>query len=162
MREIILSNKGLIALVDDEDLQRVSLFKWYALQPKRRPHCFYAATNIDRSIIYLHRFVLDAPKGFDVDHKNGLGLDCQKDNLRFATRSQNNVNKAKEIRNKLNAPGVYVVKSRRGGKLYCARIQKDHKTISRWFFTLEEAAQERTNLLRKHFGDFVPDRLRAP
>ena len=37
----------------------------------------------------LHRFVLDAGPGDLIDHKNGNGLDCRRENLREATTAQN-------------------------------------------------------------------------
>jgi hypothetical protein len=40
----------------------------------------------------LHRFVLDAPSGFDVDHINKDKLDNRRFNLRLASRSQNCAN----------------------------------------------------------------------
>lgn len=38
--------------------------------------------------VLLHRFLLDAPTGVMVDHKNGNGLDCTRGNLRVANRNQ--------------------------------------------------------------------------
>ncbi|MFN3377720.1 MAG: HNH endonuclease, partial [Burkholderiaceae bacterium] len=41
----------------------------------------------------LHRFLLNAPRGVLVDHRNGNGLDCRRFNLRAATPAQNNANR---------------------------------------------------------------------
>lgn len=61
----------------------------------------------------LHRWLLDAPEGMDVDHKNGDGFDNRRSNLRLATRSQNlanrrgwsNLTQYKGIRYKPARPG---------------------------------------------------------
>jgi len=45
-----------------------------------------------RTFLWCHRLVVDAPKGLEVDHVNGDGLDNRRANLRLATRSQNACN----------------------------------------------------------------------
>jgi hypothetical protein len=82
---------GLYAIVDAEDYKRVSQHKWHPAKGKRT---FYAAMNAkkeggDPTQVLLHRFLLGAPEGTQIDHWNGNGLDCQRLNLRFATHQQN-------------------------------------------------------------------------
>lgn len=96
VREIPLT-KGYVALVDDEDFERVNAFKWTTYLRKRVDGSVivygYRLTprdeNGSRRSIYLHRFILSAPDGVDVDHINGDGLNCTRSNMRIATRSQN-------------------------------------------------------------------------
>lgn len=94
-REIPLS-RGRVALVSDCDYTRVAAHKWccdgngyavrmvshYGPDGKRR-----------RSKVMLHRFILDAPAGYEVDHANGNILDCRRENIRLATRAQNIANR---------------------------------------------------------------------
>lgn len=93
-REIPLT-QGHVAIVDDEDYDRVAVFKW-AVQ--RSPQgLLYGTRSVYRKSripgrMQLHRFVLDAPAGAWVDHRNGNGLDCTRGNLRLATPSQNQFN----------------------------------------------------------------------
>lgn len=82
VREVPLS-RGLVALVDDEDLEPVSQYKWCALAS--RNDRFYAIT---RPLIagkqrtwYLHRFILDLPPELEVHHLNGNGLDNRRENI---------------------------------------------------------------------------------
>lgn len=42
---------------------------------------------------YLHRVILNAPKGIQVDHRNRIRTDCQRHNLRLATNGQNQMNR---------------------------------------------------------------------
>ena len=91
MREIPLT-QGKIALVDDEDFERVNQFKWYAQKTTRRT--WYAARHTPcisgkRSIVYLHGYILDPPNGMVIDHINGDGLNNQRGNMRIVTQRQN-------------------------------------------------------------------------
>lgn len=96
MKTIILTH-GTIAFVDDEDYVLVSDFSWY--ESKRRTvsyACAYTGGGRRNAIhSYLHRLVMRAKPGDQVDHINGNGLDCQKSNLRFVTTTQNRRNQQK-------------------------------------------------------------------
>src|SRR4051812_204373 len=90
VREIPLT-QGYVALIDDEDYERVAARKWHVTNTgKSTP---YAGTMVRRGKrIRLHRFLLDAPAGLLVDHRNRNGLDCRRENLRLATHAQNQSN----------------------------------------------------------------------
>jgi hypothetical protein len=89
-KEIPLT-KGRVALIDDEDYERVSQYKWsfdnngYAVRK--------SGGSKNPKKVMLHRFILDAPTGFDVDHANHDSLDNTRVNLRICNRSQNNANR---------------------------------------------------------------------
>jgi hypothetical protein len=94
-REIEVSS-GLVALVDDEDYDKLVGRRWYKHTNNGR--CNYAQADISwrpHKRVWMHRLVMDAPQGLEVDHINGNGLDNRRDNLRLCTRSQNACNKAK-------------------------------------------------------------------
>ncbi len=98
MRTIPLS-QGLVALVDDEDFERVSLLKWHAERTKRGQVYAQNTTVKNRYItqVRLHRFIMGCCEGdgMVVDHINGNGLDNRRSNLRVCTQSQNMKNQAK-------------------------------------------------------------------
>ena len=89
MKEIPLT-RGMVAVVDDEDFEAMSAFRWQAIRRRNKWHA--ARTENDRSI-YMHRVLLDAPPGLEVDHANGDGLDNRRCNLRLATKRQNAQNR---------------------------------------------------------------------
>ena len=83
--------------VSPEDAEKVLLHKWsFTNGPDGRDY----VRSIDRSTrpprqIKLHRYLLDAPEGMQVDHINGDPLDNRRENLRLATASQNQANRRK-------------------------------------------------------------------
>lgn len=149
MAEIKLSN-GMTALVDDDDFGRVSQFKWHCLRQDQ----LYAIRHFPRvGKVYrserLHRFILQVPKGMDIDHINGNGLDCRKSNLRIATKSQNQANRKKY--SKYPYKGIKSMRKR-----WQARITKDRvQHFLGTFDTPEQAANAYDVAARKFHGEFA-------
>jgi hypothetical protein len=91
MKEIQLSNSPLKALVDDEDFNQLSKYKWHYSPghatgyAKRNPRKCDATTKR----ILMHRVILNTPDGLDTDHINGNGLDNRRRNLRAVTHAEN-------------------------------------------------------------------------
>lgn len=101
------------ALIDDEDygraMEAVGKGRWYAHAPSPSPTLVYACSG-SRSIS-MHRLVTDAPKGMDVDHINGNGLDNRRQNLRVCTRRENSRNKKLRCDSKSGFKGVYYIRN---------------------------------------------------
>lgn len=105
-----LKGKGLFALIDDEDLEKVSKYSWTLHVDG------YAKTSVridgKPRQLYLHKLVLPVPEGLEVDHVDTAAkLDCRKQNLRPATRSQQNYNQGITKRNTSGYKGVSFKKS---------------------------------------------------
>lgn len=90
MAKRIYLSRGKFALVDDEDYPVVSQYKWS--YDKNGYVVRKVVKSKRQKKVMLHRFLLDAPDGMDVDHVNKHKLDNRRRNLRLATRSQNNAN----------------------------------------------------------------------
>lgn len=107
MREIPLT-KGYVAIVDDEDYNRLMGTSWYALISS---NLVYAARRVTddrgRRIQLMHRLLLGEPDGLQVDHENHNGLDNQRSNLRIATYRQNQGNSRKNKSATSIYKGVY-------------------------------------------------------
>jgi len=94
MKEIKLT-QGKMALVDDNMYGELDKFKWHAF---KGGNTFYAARQSPRvngrqRKIKMDHIVLGKPfKGFEIDHRNGNGLDNQRGNLRIVTVRQNQQN----------------------------------------------------------------------
>ena len=131
--------RGKFALVDAEDMPRLSVHKWHCLS------IGYAARSTKiptRAMIYLHREVIGAKPGQIVDHINGDKLDNRRSNLRIVTKSQNQ----KNVRRK-TASGYLGVRITPKG-----RWQAYVVTDSKWkhvgnFDTATEAALARDSAL---------------
>lgn len=79
------NGKEYICLVDVKNLNLVidSKYAWSVNGNSSTPYVCNSKLGL------LHRVILNAPDGLDVDHINGNGLDNRECNLRLATRSQN-------------------------------------------------------------------------
>ena len=148
-------SRGLVALVDDEDAERVLAIKWHAM-PKAGTSDFYARNGRGGSkptrhgVRYLHRFVLNAPADAMVDHINGQGLDCRKANLRLCDWSGNNANRP--VRDRGLPRGVYAAP---GGR-FRAQITIARRDISLGHFrTADEAGAAYAKAAREAFGAFA-------
>lgn len=97
MKEIQLT-QGKVALVDDNDYERLLKIKWHA-NWCRRSKTYYAyghyyKDNGERSSISMHRFLTKAVAGEVVDHGDHNGLNNQRGNLTKKDR----INNCKNIR----------------------------------------------------------------
>lgn len=96
MKRISISGGKAYALVDDEDYEFLSQFKW-TLTAKG-----YAMAGVR-----MHRLIMKAPDGVEVDHRFGNRLDNQKKNLRLCTPAQNSQSKKVRAATKSGYKGVH-------------------------------------------------------
>ncbi|MDR6393480.1 AP2 domain-containing protein [Paraburkholderia phenoliruptrix] len=122
---------GSVAIVDDEDFDRVNSYRWYMTGNG------YARTNknvggLQRGMA-MHRFILEIQTGDEriVDHIDGNRLNNQKANLRICTHAQNLRNQKRRRDNTTGYKGV----------TFDVKAGRFH-------------AQIRNNGARKHLGHF--------
>ena len=147
-------------LLDDEDYDRVvTEGKWHIHKDPHRG-VFYVRTNTyenrKQTAIYLHRFIMDAPKGKVVDHINGDGRDNRKENLRICTKLENMRNRNTPPRGEVGYYGVTDHAIHQYAKNYRVAIRFQKKYIhGGMFFTAEEAAMEYDKLAKEYHGEFL-------
>jgi len=100
-----------VLLLDQSDFVR---FIGEATSVRLSNKLFHArASFVGRGQLLLHRWVMDAPPGSEVDHINGEGWDNRRSNLRLADRFVNNQNRSRAQRNSLSGVrGLYFSKSK--------------------------------------------------
>jgi hypothetical protein len=148
---IIHLTKGYTAMIDDEDFSLVNQYSWQvriatSLHAKRG--VYDPATQQNRTQ-FLHNLIMPPPKGFTVDHIDRNGLNCQKSNLRFATRSQQRYNAG-------NKRGLYRgVHLEKNGK-WMARLMAESKTYySMCYRNVIDAAKAYDELAKRYHGEFA-------
>jgi hypothetical protein len=157
MRSIPLT-RGLTALVDDQDFLRLAAFTWHAHKARGRRTAargqFYAARALDhRHRVFMHHDIMGERPGYQIDHRNGNGLDNRRSNLRWATGSQNQQNKAK-VGGTSPFKGVYRLRS--GPRPWRATITIQGRRLHLGVFKREEdAALAYDAAARQHFGEFA-------
>lgn len=154
MREIPLS-QGKVAIVDDEDFERLSQYKWHTRRSTET--LFYARRKPwaggDRFDILMHREILQAPKGVWVDHVDGNGLNNTRNNLRLCTVAENSRNQKKQSGKSSQFKGVGWSKHSRKWRAY---IRIDGKSVQIGLFTNEsEAARAYDAVAGVAFGQFA-------
>lgn len=142
------------ALVDDEDFEYLSQWKWFA-HWSDFTQSFYAQRMDgkfpNRKVIVMARVIMNTPEGMKCDHKNHNTLDNRKNNLRNATNTQNNMNSRTYKNNKLEEKHICKLPDGR----YKVQIYKGGKRVfSREFSTLESAISERDLQVQKFHGEF--------
>ena len=145
--------QGYVALIDDEDFERVSQHKWFA---SVRKQTVYAHRSIPsgkgkQGVQTLHRFVLGLPAGHnpEVDHEDRNGLNCQRYNLRVATGQQNSYNRFPKGKYK----GVSLDKRT---EKWRARIHVGRKEMHLGYFPSQElAAAAYDTAALKYYKEFA-------
>jgi hypothetical protein len=151
MKEIIIKSKvygDKVMLVDDCYLDLASSRKW-CLQKTNQT--FYAQRQIKGIKKYIHRLIMNEPKGF-IDHINGNGLDNRKTNLRIVNAEQNARNSNKPNTNSTGYKGVCKCKN---GK-YTVGLSINNKRIHIGLFTnIEMAAKAYNEAAKKYYGEYA-------
>jgi hypothetical protein len=183
MKEIKLSKHGTVnrgkykALVDDDVFDEVNQYSW-TYWNKKTSEIEYAINQSIKKFknVYLHNYVWnlkigDIPSGKLVEHIDRNGLNCQIENLRLATPSENNCNHKIQSNNTSGYVGI----SKGSAKKECkdgiheypcwhAYIKYEHKYYTKDFYyhddneeqKFQEAVQWRKNIEQKLHKEFVP------
>jgi hypothetical protein len=150
-------SRGLEAVVDNVDYPSVSKKKWHAMKGGRRGYTWYAARSLPRKKgrkrkrVWMHHEILERRFGFEIDHRDGNGLNNTRENLRYATKSQNRANR-RMVPHSSKFKGV---RWHKRDKRWLARIKASGRQIELGAFCTEiEAAKAYNRAALEHHGEF--------
>lgn len=164
MKKIELAGEmghGLYALVDNEDFEMLSKFRWNISRGSGRTLYAITAKSLSKNVtkaIGMHRMIMKPNPNVFIDHINHNGLDNRKANLRFATHRQNIINSPKRgAISSSKFKGVHYCRSNRKRlRKWIAQIMVDGKgKYIGSFFTETEAAIAYNVRAKKIFGEFA-------
>lgn len=151
-------------LIDEDDLPRVEPYHWvfsgvapylYAVHHTSR------AKGASRTVILMHRLIMDAPVGAEVDHISGDRLDNRKANLRVCTRAENMQNRMMRKPARSAYKGVHWDAYRRNQGFWRVELRANGRRIYVGRFDDEiEAAHAYDEAARRYHGTFA--RLNFP
>lgn len=147
MKTISLT-QGMVAVVDDEDFDRINAHKWCAQKRKNQKDFVSVRRGPGGGTIFMHREITMCPHGLVVDHKNHDTLDNRKENLRICINADNLKNRRGAQKNSISKiRGVRFRANRfeaRVGKIYIGRFE-----------TKEEAVTAHARVANSMYGEFA-------
>ncbi len=155
MKQIKLNGKYATdeyAVIDDQYFDEISKYIWF-LSPQGYVRRDKKINGISYAI-FLHKLILNTPKGFDTDHINGNKLDNRRSNLRICKHKDNSRNAKKRIDGVTSRYiGVHYAKDR---KKWVSKINVNSKRFSIGEFDKEIwAAMARDLWAKELFGKFA-------
>jgi hypothetical protein len=144
MSKIIALTQGKETIVDDDDYEWLSKYKWHY-------NIGYAFRKNNGKKIRMHREICRPPNDMQIDHINHNKLDNRKCNLRICTDQQNRRNCPPSSANTSGYIGI-----QKNGKRWQARTEiHDKLCFIGSFDTQEEAAHAYDKKVKELFGEFA-------
>ncbi|WP_442951582.1 HNH endonuclease [Paenibacillus sp. GYB004] len=141
-------------IVDTCMLGRIASFcgMWY---PAKLGGPLYVAGslpegNSSKKTLLLHRFILNPPSSYLVDHINHDTMDNRLVNLRLVTRSENGQNRKGAQQN--SKSGIRGVSWHKQNKKWVAQIKVNGKRMCLGFFSDIHEAERVVGEARRHFN----------
>jgi len=155
MKRIKLT-QGKYALINDEDYEYLNQWKWHTVKNKRTYYAHRHASiknNKKPRLIKMHQEVAERMGIKNPDHADRDGLNNQRNNLREATRSQQQANHSLQKNSTSGYKGVYWCKN---VKKWRAQIVINERNIHLGLFTdIKDAAKVYNEAAIKYFGEFA-------
>lgn len=142
------------AIVDKEDFEWLNQKRWYAKGPDSHPEAYRAIWEKGKQTnILMHREILNAPDGVEVDHVNRNSLDNRRSNLRLCSHSENGMNRKLQSNSTSGFKGVSWKADKRKWR---ASIKKDGRQKHLGYFTdITQAARAYNVAAEQLFGEFA-------
>lgn len=155
-KKIFLPEK-VFTLIDYEDYKRVIEVGEWILSPQGYVVALIPREDIKskhkKRMLPLHRFIMNAPKGYHVDHIDGDKLNNRKENLRICTCAENARNRPIQPNNTSGYKGVQLIKST-GKFLAIISINRNQIRLG-YYETAIDAAMAYNKAAIKYHGEFA-------
>jgi len=149
MKKIVLT-RNQITIVDNNDFERLNRYKWQTAGRNK----LYGKRTTAKGDLYIHRVIMNAHDGEEIDHINGNTLDNRKSNLRICTHAENIRNKKSKSKT-TGFKGVTYLRDPWRKSKYRARVRVNGIVhYSKCFPTAIEAAKEYDVMARRFHGKF--------
>ncbi len=148
--------KGYVAVVDADDFEWLSAFKWSALVQRKGKNVYAVRSEqVDGKRKHVRMHCALKPGHPIVDHIDGDSLNNRRTNLRGATNQQNVFNQPRPVTNTSGAKGVAWSKSKDRWRAYVTLNQKQHHVGYFTEFSDAEAAVKAAR--RRLHGEYARD-----
>lgn len=159
----IILRRGQSTIIDKEDLEKVKAYpgRWVAYRSGNNYYVQGTQTkNGKTKTTYLHRYIMDCPKGFVVDHIHGNTLDNRRSQLRIVTQAENlqNLSKGAKKSSKSGTRNVFYDKY---FDKWVAEVVVNGKTMFKKRFKFKEDAETSAEQARAKYQPFSPEGTRA-
>ena len=148
-KEIPLT-QGAVTIVDDTDYDWLNQWSWYLSTGGYAQRSVYTGSGY--TTIFMHRVILKASAGVEVDHTSRDCLDNRRVNLRLCTGAQSSMNRAKTERKcSSKYKGVSWDRYRWAAYIYKEYVKRH---LGR-FKCEEDAARAYNEAAKELFGEFA-------
>ncbi|KKL67575.1 hypothetical protein LCGC14_2133640 [marine sediment metagenome] len=141
-------------IVDDEDYEWALQYQWHLSQYGYVARMGGRDVDSNRKLLFMHRELINVPKGILTDHINRDKLDNRKKNLRTCNHAQNAWNAERRKDNKSGYKGVSWNKRT---MRWIPQLQVNKRSIYLGVFKKKQIAIEAyKQAVKKYFKEFSP------
>lgn len=134
-------------LISFEDFSKINNLNLYVSIQGGRPYL------VDNKGKKLHHYLFKTIKGLEIDHINLDTLDNRRNNIRYCTHQQNQINQSLQRNNTSGVSGVSFYSPR---NKFRSRIKVSQKDIHLGYYdTFENAVQARNVAMECMFGQYA-------
>lgn len=145
----VITIKDKECLVDIDILEKLLEMKVnLTLNKSKNSNSTYVAFCFKGKVQYLHRFIMDTPKGLVVDHEDHNGLNNLRSNLKNVTRSKNGLHRKTAAKHNKSS-GIQGVSYNKVKRKYQAYISIERRKKSLGYYDNPQEAAEKVKAFRK-------------